>query len=132
MIVYLTNMNQAFSILILFLLTSCSSKTYVLEKTSSIPIADYTHSFAIVSMSDANETEQKLERLARKHLIKAKWRYDDQNPDFLLTLSYKSGYVHMNLLDAQTYACKWQGKVSSLGNPKDNMQLDRAMWAALR
>lgn len=113
-------------------LCSCTSKTYVIDRTSAVPEVHYARSFAIVQDENFTEPERKLEHLVRKHLLKAKWRYDTEKPDYLLTVSFKNDEVYMNLLDAQTYNCHWQGRVTTLKKTSEDTYFDRALWAVLR
>ncbi len=120
-------MKSSLILLLSFLCFSCG-RAYVIERTSAIPMADYGRSFAIVTGQNSTQTEQQLEKLVRKHLLKAKWRYDNHQPDYLVTVSSKNEEIHINLLNAKSFRCDWKARVSSL---KSEAVIDRALWATL-
>lgn len=114
------------------LMTSCTGRVYVINRTSSIPPANYEHSFAILQKETSNTAEKHLEKLVRKTLLRSKWRYDNESPDYIISVSQDSEMIHINLLEAGTFICKWQGKVFTPQKELSELQLNRVVLAALR
>lgn len=115
-----------------FLLAACSGKTYVIDRTSAIPKGNYEYSFALQKKEFPTNSEKHLEKIIRKSLLKSKWRFDDQSPDYIITVSQDSDQIHINLLEAETYVCKWQGRVFTPQKELTELQLNRVVLAALR
>jgi hypothetical protein len=113
--------------------SSCQKGAYLVQRSSGMANSPYTNSFGIMQNQNGNEVEAKLERIVRKTLIKSKWIYDSENPDFIVTIKYENqnSDIYINLLDSKNFTCIWQGKVMDLPKSSNEQQLNRMVLAAL-
>ncbi|WP_341225736.1 DUF4136 domain-containing protein [uncultured Arcticibacterium sp.] len=125
-------MNKLICILLLTSLYSCQKSSYKLEKTANIDFPNYSKSFAIIERQSSNNLEDKLTPIVRKHLIKSKWIYDDQNPDLYVNIAYDERYknVQLSLLETEGLRCIWQGKIFELPESKHTLQMERIVHSA--
>ncbi|AWW00357.1 hypothetical protein DJ013_20140 [Arcticibacterium luteifluviistationis] len=103
-----------------------------MEKTTNIDFPNYSKSFAIIERQKSNSIENKLTPIVRKHLIKSKWIYDDQNPDFYVNIAYDERYqsLQLSLLETKDLRCIWQGKIFELPATKHDFQMERIVYSA--
>lgn len=127
----MTKLLLLFGFLTIF--TSCQKGAYLVQRSSGMVNAPYFNSFGIMQNQNENDVEAKLEKIIRKTLIKSKWIYDSENPDFIVTIKYENqnSDIFINLLDSKTFKCIWQGKVMDLPKSSNEQQLNRMILVAL-
>lgn len=127
------NMNKLHLLALLFIFASCQKGHYRIETSSAIRFPEYSKSFAIIENQQMNRQEERMTTSIRKHLIKSKWIYDDQNPDLLVTLYYEDlgSSIQINLIDAYNFKCLWQGKIVEVSRHANDQHFDRMAYSAL-